>query len=496
MGEEESGVDGIDLTNLGTWSNKPPIDTPSGPNLSPGMSRRKFLETGAKAAGAIVVSAIPGSSALENLANSIDAQRNANEVKEASEFVPRVAFIDLGNLDRQAIMAAVLGDGDRSQDLHLESREYTEMWSNYLRSPDPTVVRTVMLDRILKEKEGHGEAVVDAYNKTLSVNDIFYEGEHAVLPLEKAISVVFVDGEENPLNNPVARVHVSGRVVGDMLEEQFRKNPEQRIVNMSFQVGVQEERYVLRQPKEMPTFEILEGEDGEIYYSLEPAEGYANFGGKLLPFKMVGGIQTPLGLVSEHDYQQLNERYKERSIDEFTRNGYSDGIEDLETPMRHTTEAYNERFAEQNLRELAELCDRFPDKLFFGAGGNINSNFREIRQRMEENGEWPDNLILSAGVLNSSQGGTTQSNGSDIYINSLDFGGVVYSSISSPTSAGVADTILESSGDLTPEQIRDLMLRSASPYTTDGYYYYRPQGSPRSQEPIPCRILNKQYFNP
>jgi len=138
----------------------------------------------------------------------------------------------------------------------------------------------------------------------------------------------------------------------------------------------------------------------------------------------------------------------------------------------------------QNLRELTEVARRHPEKIFIAAGGNPTyleglkiPDIREARAKLEEQGLWPENLII-VGLQARESGFVGQASyGADIYVADEDLENLGFFGASSYATAVVTEIIrsLVNKGMKTHKQVKESLIaltQAAVTYEGSEKVYY------------------------
>lgn len=389
--------------------------------------------------------------ATEQAQSHVEAQ----EVLNPAEVT---VFIDVDpSMDNQEIIRRTLGN------LLSDPADLGSNPLELLQNGSDRVIATLATQEMLNQLGNHGEQMLKAYR--IALDELDYDSQAPkLLPLQEMFSNPSVSRDE--LGNPTLSIEVDEQKIGDALEEFFERNPEVKVSNLSFQIGRFEVRLILREvadlPKTLIYYDELTGQDMICIQQFEGSVKYVVQEGKVVPHGEIDGEVKPLELLTREEYESVNEENKRATILEYQETGHSESVQNLEWMRYKVVEAYNEQFAEENLRRLIDLCNRFPDKLFSTSGGNENSNFTEVRKKLEDEGIWPQNLIISAEKRER-----VDAEGVDFYLMAphSSRGYLLGSSETAVRVSVLASIIASENPDLTPAQIREQIFSYCNPTT-------------------------------
>ncbi len=461
---QDAQKDKLHQEDFGSWSH------PEGSSATE-ISRRTFLSRFRDAVGSFLfLSNVPkwASDKLVNFAQRVDEGGATVESEENQESANKV-IIDLTFTDERQVLAQVLGENDRSEQIGVGTDVYKVHRSEYFVDGDPDVVKTALLQAMLESRQGHGQRMLDVSGD--EAEDLGYQPRNPdLLPLESAITFQLLFDE---LHNPIGQLNVSEVVLEGLLRQYFRQNPDQKIVNMSFQVGIAQELFQLREIDEPIVSDVIVDngvEDVQMFYFGEP-DGFivsdkSEYPGSFVPYRWVDGKEGLLTLLSEDEVPLALESFRAQALRAFLDTGDTEGVADVNPPRIVQTEAYNERFAKSNLHQLVELCRKYSNKLFICAGGNENNNFYWVRQELmaeyfEQGESWPDNLLLVGALNGNGENERTEADGCDLYLRAGDFDyDVLYSSDATAIVSTIADVILRNYPNFSAKALRRILMSS------------------------------------
>jgi hypothetical protein len=105
------------------------------------------------------------------------------------------------------------------------------------------------------------------------------------------------------------------------------------------------------------------------------------------------GNQTMMTRLNMNRIIDMLDRYPDQNIVNFS---WQAGSVGFTYPKSEYHGAYEKERAVESLRELIQMVDAYPEKMFFAAAGNNGDDIREARKLLEANDEWPENLLLAA----------------------------------------------------------------------------------------------------
>jgi hypothetical protein len=142
-------------------------------------------------------------------------------------------------------------------------------------------------------------------------------------------------------------------------------------------------------------------------------------------------LKRPYAEYRDLDTQELKrtEGLTKDELEERKKNNHE--VKPVDQEQTLVFEPFHPLLAEANLRELFKICSAFdgkagrPYKLLFVPGGTFGSNMAEARKKLEDEGIWPDNLIITGGLngqhnvdsaLNQNRKPDTMAGGADVFI--------------------------------------------------------------------------------
>ena len=271
-----------------------------------------------------------------------------------------------------------------------------------LRQGEPETkdqAKLLLMLLFINQYQDHGRNVFEVMRKTA---DFLGLGRDPYNPNQVSIAsaVKFGEVEFDELGNPTMQVNISQEAV----EKLISQNPES-IINMSFELGEFSVTYEWREKKlKYPEM----ANQGPSKTSIGETTSYKDY------------LGNP---ITEEKYRQISERMDETI--EVTLDPTERDVEFLD--------GYASEHAYENLRKLAQIAKKHPEKMFIAAGGNPSSykgetripDITEARIRLEQEGLWGNNLIMAGftgypgvGFESAVQYETRGSYGSDIYVSS------------------------------------------------------------------------------
>ncbi|QQR93563.1 hypothetical protein IPJ91_00180 [bacterium] len=284
----------------------------------------------------------------------------------------------------------------------------------------------------LNEYMSHGKTVLDVFQHRMG--PYFPENVQAY-SLNEAIQITYAEKDE--IGNYKIKIKISAEKLKQVISQ-----IDAPIVNLSLQVGTIKGKidiYRIERPKNPYTI-IGVGIDGHITHNFFDPSG------------------NP---IQEYEYHIGSAKYNPYKIllEDEAYLSYQDGYAGSET--------YN------NLKQMAKVAATFPDKFFVVAGGNPSyyeglgiPDIREAREQLENEGLWPDNILvvgvwgsdIATGYEDFSYTGELQK-GMDLWVSSK----LIAQPASSFAAATIAEAIAAHSSK--GEKIdRDTALKLLQPY--------------------------------
>lgn len=306
--------------------------------------------------------------------------------------------------------------------------------------------KLLMIKFFGKKYEGHGNTVVSIMEKVAA---FLHPGQNFPIPDQASIaeSVELNNLEYDEIGNPTMHVNVSQDKVSKLVSE----SPES-VINMSFQLG-----------------------DFSLSYSLyDKRQKYPEMA-RQLP----GTFATNRGDIHYKDHQ--GREITEAEYNEICKRASEQEVFLLKPVDRGDTfiDGYAGEKTYQNLRELIEVANSHPKKMFIAAGGNpTHFNYQkmvpdisEARVRLEKERLWPENLIIvgfeTTTYYEEHYYRDRASYGADIYVSDQDLKELGFSGASSWATPVVTEVVkqLIAKGMTTKNQVKDGLMQLTRPGT-------------------------------
>lgn len=375
------------------------------------LTRREFLKLGAVGAGAAGLGGIP-----EALIEPPKEGLKTPERKFKPTMVVQDVF-DIGNNIQQLTRDTLPWGYNPEQEL--ASMGVTELTVEGLKRGEPQSEEQalVLMAHMLAAKyESHGRQVVSAGR---NARHFFDSGTKLPNPRTESIAgaVRVAEAKFDDVGNPTAEMKVSKDEIINRLEV-----GDETVVNMSFQIGDLPFKYQFRKvesvyPDMGRQFPYTRGEgDDTKYYDYQGTE---------IPKVAYDEI---LGKINETEVVTLEP--SERSVD------FVDG--------------YAGENAFSNIKNVAEIAKKFPDKIFVVAGGNPTyfdglkfPDIRDARERLSNQGLWPPNILVVGFVGKEGNYNGPASYGADIYVRNEDLERLGFEQASSFATPVISEYIRE-----------------------------------------------------
>lgn len=378
-------------------------DIPEGPKIS----RRNFL----KAAGATVAVAAASYLGLREASRSPEI--------ELKPTVKVLDFFDLDKIKDESLQEMGVSDQSTKQELLK------------VVPKDENQAKLLMIMLLKQHYQNHGKDVISVKEKTA---EYLHSGQTVIAPEHASVvgAIEFGELEFDEIGNPTLHFNISSEVIDNLISQ----SPES-IINVSLELGKFSFKYSLYEKRykypdmgrQFPKTEVVGGETR-----------YRDYRG---------------GIITKDQYDQIMEEIDTKEIVLLDPNErdvrFLDGYAGEDTFL--------------NLEKLAVLAEKYPEKMFFAAGGNPISkvpDIRAARSELERLGKWPKNLLMVGYQVNGLDPvfGTPfaqpASYGSDIYISDEYLGERGFlgaSSYAVPTAVEVARSLI-AKGYKTQEQVK------------------------------------------
>lgn len=303
---------------------------------------------------------------------------------------------------------------------------------------DENQAKLLMLMILKHQYQDHGRNVTDAMDKA----EEFFSGGTKAKPSETSIgtAVEIKKVDRDDLNNPVIHFSLNPDSINKLVSDSSES-----ILNMSFQPGNNSFTYEMygHPDRDWPTKQkgtIIRDSDGNVLSEGKP-KYYDHLGNQ----------------ISEEEYNRLlrEAEYakpillspKDRDVD------YVDGY-------------FGEHTAD-NVRMLAQIAQKHPEKIFVAAGGNPTGmrempDITTIRAELEGKSLWPNNLVVVGYETNIPDAYTgPASYGADIYVSDKDLeklGFIGASSYATPVVSEIIRQAIEG-GLETHKKVKDALLQ-------------------------------------
>lgn len=264
--------------------------------------------------------------------------------------------------------------------------------------------RLLMIALFKLHYRDHGKNVLSAIEKTasyLNPTQIVAIPEHASI----ASAVEFGELEYDEMGNPTIHVMLLPKIVDELISQSTES-----VINMSFELGEFSLTYSLY--------------DRQLKHPDMARQG---------PSKITVGGKTTYrdyqgNSITEEEYNEISRKMDETEVVMFSPNKrdikFLDGYAGDKTY--------------QNLLSLTNVARKHPEKIFVAAGGNPTylrgikmPDIREARAKLEQQGQWPDNVIIVGFQARESGFVGQASYGADIYVSDKDLKELGFSRASS-----------------------------------------------------------------
>ena len=415
------------------------------PNIGHKISRRDFLKLGgATAAGA----------AIGYVAWRLGIKLETSGLPE-TELKPSVRVLDFFDIDQakdkylQDNFPSNFSEENSWQEMGVSDPSTREGLLKAVPK-DESQVKLLMMALFQQRYQNHGKDVVAVMEK---VSGLVNPDKKTVIPTRSSITgaVEFGRLEYDEIGNPTIHVTLSSDVVDRLVSE----TPES-VVNMSFEL-----------------------DDFSLTYSLYDRKLKYPEMGRQGPSKITVGGKT-----SYRDYQGND--ITEEEYNEISRKMNETEIELLNPSERDVRfiDGYAGDKTYQNLQKLTEIARKNPEKMFVAAGGNPTylkglkiPDIRDARAKLEEQGLWPENLIIVGFQARESGFVGQASYGADIYVADKDLEELGFSGASSYATPVVTEITrrVVYAGSKTHKQAREGLMaltQAAETYEGSEKVYY------------------------
>lgn len=359
------------------------------------ITRRQFLE---------LVAATAGGAALGYAAwrTGISVPETASSPEK--ELKPTVLVLDFFDLDKVKIPG--FSEEEALKSMGVEDTSTKEgLIKAVPKSEDEA--KLLMLLFFKHQYHNHGDSVVDVMQKTADY--LGSRDDNRVTNQSSVASAIELEKVEfDGIGNPTMHVRLSPEVVDNQVSQSSDS-----LVNMSFELGDFSLTYRLYEER--------------LKYPEMARQG---------PSTITVGEHTTYRDYQGNDITQ--EEYEEIS-------GKMDETEIVLLDPKERDAIFLDGYASEkafdNLKMLTDLARKHPEKMFVAAGGNptyLNGlkvpDIREARKKLEEQGQWPVNLLTVGFTANPGVGGRSEVNtsyGHDLYVSTTDLKSLGFSGASS-----------------------------------------------------------------
>lgn len=370
---------------------------------------------------------------------------------EKIPFKPQITIIDAGPtkstagiiqkefpLSNDDLVKKLLGD------TYISRRQLTEEFGGDFESKMGEMTNKypqTMLYKFFDTYFSHGQEVAQAMERTFGKLGL-KSTEINLVPLQNVFDKKDVKFTTDSLGNPGVSVNFDPQKIIELLG-----NDQNRIVNMSFQVGsvdiFLEKKYIsIPQPK-LADENAFRDNDGNIYIG---AVGIKVTNDKTIYVDTQGKEIKP---TTPEEQKILRQQKLEEAKQKAT-------IKEARSPLTKIIGAYDSDKARGNLPKLFAVANAYPDKLFFAASGNEEENFQDALIQLKD--QKPKNLLI-IGQWTSNYGPTQKVFGADIYVNNEKLGLDYGSSLSTAALSAYAETLFRQG--LSPKEVLEKIKASS-----------------------------------
>ena len=415
------------------------------PNTGHKISRRDFLKLGGAAAAGAAAGYVAWRLGI----------KPETSVSPETELKPTVRVLDFFDVDKSR--SKYLQDNFPSN--FSEENSWQEMGvsdpstrEGLLKAvpKDENQAKLLMMTLFQYRYQNHGKDVVAVMEK---VSGLVSPDQKTVSPTSASIAgaVEFGKLEYDEAGNPTIHIMLSSDVVDRLVSE----TPES-VVNMSFELGDFSLTYSLYDRKlKYPEM----GRQGPSTITVGGKTSYRDYQGND---------------ITEEEYNEISRKMNETEIVLLDPN---------ERDVRFL-DGYAGNKTYQNLQKLTEVARRHPEKMLIAAGGNPTylqglkiPDIREARAKLEEQGLWPENLIIVGFQARESGFVGQASYGADIYVADKDLEDLGFSGASSYATPAVTEITrrLVDKGLKTHKQVKEGLIaltQAAETYEGSEKVYY------------------------
>ena len=442
---------------------------------TPKISRRKFLgEVGNLAKGAVAAGVVKNVDNHPILGSFGKAVIQEGSIDSEKEKFPEITVMDIFEFDplKDRLLKKYFPAADFSEKEMLSQMGVDDPKTlDGLQKAEPQNEKDsilILLNALQQRYENHGREVSEVIRKLPGLLNELYIQNPEKLPnnplINKAniVESIDIDGlDYDDEGNPTLWISVDRKRIEEMIAQ-----TEDLVINMSFELG--------RIPT---TYQMYRSENSNEQVALSERSVSSTINGTRTTTTRYFSDGRE---VTDKEYERLSVRNSEKTIKlippEKRSFAFIDGY------------AANESTTEKNLEMLVDIARKYPKKFFAAAGGNsvyLNGrhtpDIRQARKKLEEQGVWPENLVIvgvdvavgEEGSLSSYRGPGTE--GSDIYVNWRDLNKLGFGQAASFATPVVSELARQLRRDkkLTPSDVKKSLLEMCIVEERSGSTPYR-----------------------
>lgn len=298
---------------------------------------------------------------------------------------------------------------------------------------DENQAKLLLMMLFKHQYQNHGKEVISVMSKAANYLNPDQSGiVPATASIEKA--VIFHKLEYDETGNPIIHANLSAEMADKLISRSMES-----VVNMSLEIG--EFSIMLSLYDRKPKYPEI-ARQGPSNFTINEKTTYKDYQGNIITEAEYNEILTK---ANETEITLLDP--KERDVK------FLDGYAGDKT--------------DDNLLKLAEIARKYPEKMIITAGGNPTylqglkmPDIREARKSLEEQGLWPDNLIIVGFQTRESGFVGPASYGADIYVSDTDLEMLGFGASSSYATSVITELTrqLISKGFKTHKKVKDALL--------------------------------------